>query len=374
LAFLIRSFTRFAIAVAAAGLLAPAVAAPPASKTPTKKASKAAAKPTKHKAPAQQPNGVPYATRPDVMQAAEDIAQRRDLDPAWVRQALGQAHYLPLVAKLIAPPPVGTPKNWTAYRKRFIEPVRVQAGVRFWQANRDWLAKAEAQFGVPAEIVVGIIGVETIYGQQTGTFRVLDALATLSFDFPSSHPRAKERAAYFKSELELFLSQAQRSGQDPRVALGSFAGAMGLPQFMPSSWSKYALDFDGDGKVDLQGSAADAIGSVAHYFQAYGWKPGVPTHYGLTLDEGRLDLKALLAPDILPTFSAATMADKGVLLDAAGRDYQGTLALVELQNGALPPSYVAGTDNFYVITRYNWSSYYAMAVIELGQAVAAQAK
>jgi membrane-bound lytic murein transglycosylase B len=305
------------------------------------------------------------------MAAADDIAQRRDLDAAWVRKTLGHAHYLPLVAKLIAPPPVGTPKNWAAYRKRFIEPIRIQAGVRFWQANRPWLDQAQEQFGVPAEIIVGIIGVESIYGQQMGTFRVLDVLATLSFDFPASHPRAKERSAFFLGELEQFLTQCQRGGQDPAGPLGSYAGAMGLPQFMPSSWSRYALDFDGDGKVDLRGSAADAIGSVANYFKAHGWKTGVPTHFAVSFDAAKLDKDALLAPDILPTFGAASMADKGALLDEAGRQYQGQLALVELQNGADPPSYVAGTDNFYVITRYNWSSYYAMAVIELGQAVAA---
>ncbi len=357
-------------APAASGGKAPLHKARAPARTP--KAAKA--KPGKAARASQAPAGPSYATRPDVMQAADDIAQRRDLDAAWVRQALGQARYLPLVARLIAPPPAGTPKNWAAYRKRFIEPVRVQAAVAFWRANRAALAKAQAEFGVPPEIVVGILGVETIYGQQTGAFRVLDALATLAFNFPASHPRARERAAYFKNELETFLNQCSRAGQDPQQALGSFAGAMGMPQFMPSSWSKYAIDFDGDGKVDLQNSAADAIGSVAHYFQAYGWKPGVPTHFTLRFDAAKLDKDAkdaLLAPDILPTFSAASMADKGVLLDEPGRSYEGKLALVELQNGTEPPSYVAGTDNFYAITRYNWSSYYAMAVIELGQAAAA---
>lgn len=355
----------------------PAAAPAPAASSSKPLKAKAAAKHPKSTKPAKAAKtaapatGPAYAARPEVMQAADDIAQRRDLDRDWVRQALGQARYLTLVAKLIAPPPVGTPKNWAAYRKRFIEPIRVQAGVAFWRANRATLARAEVEFGVPAEIIVGILGVETIYGQQTGSFRVLDALATLAFDFPASHPRAKERAAYFKGELELFLTQCQRADQDPQLPRGSFAGAMGMPQFMPSSWSKYAIDFDGDGKVDLQNSAADAIGSVANYFRAYGWKPGTPTHFALQFDAAKLDKEALLASDILPTFSAASMADKGVLLDEAGRQYDGKLALVELQNGQEPPSYVAGTDNFYTITRYNWSSYYAMAVIELGRAAAA---
>ena len=162
-----------------------------------------------------------------------------------------------------------------------------------------------------------------------------------------------------------------RSGSDPRSARGSYAGAMGMPQFMPSSWARYALDFDGDGKVDLSGSAADAIGSVAHYFQGYGWKPGMAATYPVRFDPAALDLEALLAPDILPSFSVASFAAKGALLDGAAQQHPGPLALIELQNGADAPSYVAGTENFYTITRYNWSSYYAMAVLELGREVAA---
>ena len=143
-----------------------------------------------------------YASRPDALQFADDLATRRDLDREWVRQAIGQAQFLPQVPRLMLPPTKGTAKNWRVYRSRFIEPIRIRAGVRFWQDNRAALERAEAEFGVPAEIIVGIIGVETIYGQQMGSFRVMDALATLSFDFPSAHPRAKERTAYFRGELE----------------------------------------------------------------------------------------------------------------------------------------------------------------------------
>ena len=139
---------------------------------------------------------------------------------------------------------------------------------------------------------------------------------------------------------------------------------------MPSSWVRHAVDFDGDGRIDLFNSNADAIGSVANYFKAFGWQTGMPTHYAAQFDPSLLDLDALLAPDILPTFSAATMITKGLLLEPAAAQHTGPLALVELQNGAGSPSYVVGTENFYVITRYNWSSYYAMAVIELGQEVA----
>ena len=316
------------------------------------------------------PSGPAYALREDAMLAADDIAARRDLDRDWVRRILAQARYVPQVAKLILPPAPGTPKNWRLYRSRFVEPIRIKAGVKFWRNNLESLTRAEKETGVPAEIIVGIIGVESIYGQQMGSFRVIDALATLAFDFPAGHPRAVERSAFFRAELEQFLSLAQRTGVDPLTPLGSYAGAMGMPQFMPSSWAKYAIDFDGDSKIDLFNSAADAIGSVASYFKAFDWKPGMPTHYPVRFDASKLDLEGLLAMDILPSFSVAGLAAKGALLEGAALQHSGPLALIELQMGDAPPSYVVGTENFYTITRYNWSSYYAMAVIELGQAVA----
>ena len=303
------------------------------------------------------------------MQAADEIATRRGLDPAWVRHTIGQAHYSAQAAKFILPPAVGTPKNWAAYRSRFVEPVRLAAGVKFWRAHRKDLQRAERDTGVPASLIVGVIGVETLYGQHVGNFRVLDALATLAFDFPAEHPRAAERSAFFKTELEQLLSLSQRTGTNPLRWRGSYAGAMGLPQFMPSSWARYAVDFDGDGRIDLFASPADAIGSVANYFKAFNWQAGMPTHYPVRLDPDKLDLDALLAPDILPTFNVANFQAKGAILEGAALAHNGKLALIELQNGAEPPSYVAGTDNFYAVTRYNWSSYYAMAVIELGQAV-----
>ncbi len=331
--------------------------------------TQAAAKP-----PSAAANGGPaYATRPEALQFADDLAERRDLDREWVRQAIGQARFLPQVPRLMLPPPKGQAKNWQLYRSRFIDPVRIRAGLRFWQDNAETLARAESEFGVPAEIIVGIIGVETIYGQQMGNFRVMDALATLVFDFPAAHPRAAERAEFFRRELEQFLSLTHRTNVDPFEPRGSYAGAMGLAQFMPSSWVRYAIDFDGDGRVDLFNSPADAIGSVANYFVAHGWKPGMPTHYAVQFDAdpARVQLDELLAPDILPSFSPASMQAKGAVLDAAAAQHAGPLALVELQNGGEAPSYVAGTENFYAVTRYNWSSYYAMAVIELGREIAA---
>jgi membrane-bound lytic murein transglycosylase B len=349
-----------AISLAAAlAVVAVAVAAAPAKPSSPKK--------TKVSSPARQ--GTPYAGREDAMAFADQLAERHGLDAEGVRAALREARMLPVVVRLMQPAPAGTPKNWAVYRSRFIDPVRTQAGVRFWQDNREALERAEREYGVPPEIVVGIVGVETIYGQQMGNFRVLDALATLAFDFPQSHPRAAERTAFFQRELEHFLVLQQRLGVDPVQPLGSYAGAMGMPQFMPSSWVRWAVDYDGDGRVDLWRSPTDVIGSVANYFKAFGWQPGMPTHYPVTFDEERLDKDALLAPDILPTFSVPAFLAKGAVLDETAVQHAGPLALVELQNGSDPPSYVAGTENFYVITRYNWSSYYAMAVIELGREV-----
>ena len=321
---------------------------------------------------AEQAQAPLYATRADAMRFADDIASRRDLDPQWVRQAIGNARYNPTIARLMQPPAQAFVKNWRVYRGRFIDPVRIQAGVNFWRANLPALERAEKEYGVPAEMIVGIIGVETIYGRDTGSFRVMDALATLAFDFPARHPRAAERGEYFKGEVEQFLTLQSRKGADPFEPRGSYAGAMGMPQFMPSSWARHAVDFDGDGVIDLWNSPSDAIGSVASYFKAYGWQPGMPTHYPVRFDAARLDMDALMAPDILPTFGVASFAAKGAVLEGPALAHQGPLALVELLNGPDAPSYVAGTENFYVITRYNWSSYYAMAVIELGREVAAR--
>ncbi len=315
--------------------------------------------------------GPAYAGRDEVMLAADEIATRRELDPAWVRRTIGLAHYSAQAAQFILPPAVGAAKNWAVYRSRFVEPIRIGAGVRFWRAHRKHLLRAEQETGVPASLIVSVIGVETLYGQHVGNFRVLDALTTLAFDFPVAHPRAAERSAFFKAELEQLLILSQRSQINPLSWRGSYAGAMGLPQFMPSSWARFAVDFDGDGRIDLFASPADAIGSVANYFKAFNWQPGLPTHYPVRFDTARLDLDALLVPDILPTFSVTSFQAKGAILEGAALAHSGPLALVELQNGSEPPSYVAGTDNFYAITRYNWSSYYAMAVIELGQAVQA---
>jgi membrane-bound lytic murein transglycosylase B len=316
-----------------------------------------------------------YAADPAALALAKEVAERNGWDPEWTTGWIAQAQRLPSVLRLIAPPPRGMVKNWAAYRARFIEPTRIEAGLRFWRSHRETLQRAEAVYGVPAWLVVGIIGVETLYGQHMGQFRALDALTTLALEFPPAHPRAEERLRFFRSELEALLQLSRDQGVSPTQWLGSFAGAIGLPQFMPSSWRRFAVDFDGDGRIDLRRSPADAIGSVANYMKQFGWKTGMPTHYPVGLEDvSAADLEALLAPDILPTFASEGFRSRGARLQGAAVDHAGPLALVELLNGDMAaggsaPTYVAGTENFYVITRYNWSSYYAMAVIELGQAV-----
>lgn len=315
------------------------------------------------------PDIVTYGQRDDVMRFADELAARHpEVDAGWVREQLAQSHFVPAVAQLMMPPPAGTAKNWAAYRERFVEPQRIAAGLVFWRANQAWLAQAEQRWGVPAEIVVGIIGVETYYGRIMGRFSTLDALATLSFDFPAGR---RDRTPFFREQLKELLLWSRRTGRDPRDLRGSYAGAIGLPQFMPGSIARYAVDFDGDGRTDLSDPdhAADAIGSVANYLAAFGWQRGLATHYNVAEPVDASQRATLLVPDIVPTFTAAQFAEQGAELAPEARAHTGLLALVELQNGDAAPSYVAGTSNFYAITRYNASSYYALAVIELGAAV-----
>jgi membrane-bound lytic murein transglycosylase B len=225
---------------------------------------------------------------------------------------------------------------------------------------------------VPAEIIVGIIGVETIYGQQMGNFRVMDALATLAFDFPT--PPARRRThRVLPRELEQFLSLTTAPTSIRSSPAGSYAGAMGLGQFMPSSWVRYAVDFDGDGRIDLFSSPADAIGSVANYFKAHGWTPGMPTHYSVQFDPSATVQTGRIAGPRHPAhLQRRQHAGQGRRAGCGGRPtHRPRWRWWNCKTAGDAPSYVAGTENFYAITRYNWSSYYAMAVIELGREVAA---
>ncbi|MBK7261882.1 MAG: lytic murein transglycosylase B [Rubrivivax sp.] len=347
--------------LSAAALLLQLLAAPAQAERP-------AARPGKAKA-VRAEAGHSYRHRAELRAFAAEVATRHDWDASWVQAQLADARRLPRVAQLIMPPAVGAAKNWAAYHDRFVEPRRIQAGLDFWQTHQDTLQRAEDRFGVPAAVVVGIIGVETFYGRITGNFRVVDALATLSFDFPAG--RSDRSAFFFRNELEELLVLARREGVRADSIRGSYAGAIGWPQFLPGSINRHAVDFDGDGHIDLQRSVADAIGSVAH-LQRHGWQPGMATHFEVQPPPLGAPARAtLLAPDILPSFDATRFAELGATLDDAGRRHDGPLALVELHNGQAAPSHVAGTQNFYVLTRYNWSSYYAMAVITLGEAVKA---
>ena len=312
------------------------------------------------------PDVVTYGRRDDAQVLAREIAQREQLDPEWTLSQLAQARYQPAVARLVMPAPAGSAKNWAAYRARFVDTRRIREGVEFWRIHQRWLDRAQDRWGVPQEMVVAIIGVETMYGQVRGGFRVLDALTTLSLDFPKGR---SDRSAFYRDQLGDFLAWCQQEQRDPAAVVGSYAGAIGLPQFMPSSIREYAVDFDEDGRIDLDQGGADVIGSVAHYFARFGWQRDQPTHFSVAAPTDTRARAALLAPDITPTFTPAQLSDAGAVLEPAARGYAGKLALVELQNGEQAPSYIAGTQNFYVVTRYNWSAYYAMAVIELAQAL-----
>ncbi|MDN3920228.1 lytic murein transglycosylase B [Roseateles violae] len=333
----------------------------PVSSGKHKKAKKPVASP-RDKAPQ------PFGERAELMAFADALAAEQGWDAQLLRGQLAQAQSMPVVQRLIMPPPAGTAKDWAAYRARFVEPRRLQAGLAFWADNEAALARAEQRYGVPAELIAGLIGVETFYGQITGGFRVIDALATLAFDFPSGR---SDRSAFFRTELAEFLKLTRREGLDPFAVKGSYAGAIGLPQFMPGSWNRYAVDFDGDSHVDLAGSPADAIGSVAHYLAEHGWQRGMPTHYSVALPADTAARARLLAPDIKPTFSIAELQAAGAQPSEAALQHAGPLAVVELQMGKAAPVYWLGTENFYALTRYNWSSYYAMAVIDMGQTLAA---
>ncbi len=280
---------------------------------------------TRHKAKLVHARAMSYAKNASAIALADSIAKTEGLDPAWVRVQLRDAKFLPQVVQLMQPAPVGSKKNWTAYRNRFVMPLHIARGVAFWRNNQSALLRAQQEYGVPPYIILGILGVETIYGHNTGSFRVLDALATLALDYPVQHPRRDARTEYFRNELAQFLLLAKQMHRDPKSYKGSYAGAMGWPQFMPSSWMKYAVDFDGDSKTDLWQSPSDIVGSIASYFKAYGWKQ-----------------------------SAQPM---------------GT---VELENGADAPTPYPVDSNFFVITKYNDSYYYAAAVLELGYAIEAE--
>lgn len=315
------------------------------------------------KAPVVKPET--YAGHLQAEMFAIEMAER-EVDASWVVETLAQAQKLESVIRAIKPMPSGQRKNWQAYRDRFVEPGRAEAGKEFMQQYAGTLKRASDQFGVPVEVILGILGVETYYGRHTGGYRVVDALATLAFDYPVEN--GKDRSAYFREQLAQFFVWCAKERCQPLSITGSYAGAMGLPQFMPGNIHRYGTDFDGDGHIDLH-NPVDAVGSVARFLALHGWvRQLTPT---FQVDIGKAQLEPLLEPDILPTFTSVQLVGHGAMPLEFLPPWE-KYALVELRNGENESDYVIGSRNFYVLTRYNRSSYYAMAVLELGRQVVAE--
>jgi len=298
-----------------------------------------------------------FASDPAVIEFSRDLEQRHGFKADELLVQFAQIRPNDKVLQLIRPPVSPVQRSWERYRSRFLNERRIERGVRFWQQNRISLIKASAIFGVPPEIIVAIIGVETEYGGNTGNFRVLEALATLAFRYP-------RRAEFFLTELEQFLLLARENGMDPVNMRGSFAGAIGIPQFMPGSQRRYAVDFDGDQKIDLSGSVDDAIGSVANFLEQHGWQAGQPIAVAArTAGEPE---RSLIEAGIQPSLLVADLAQQGITADA---DPQGKVTLVDLVSPGRATEYWLGFNNFYVITRYNRSSFYAMSVFQLAEEI-----
>lgn len=331
-----------------------------------------------------------YADRPDVVAFIDEMVVDHAFDAAALRRFFAEVRYQRAVVSAMSRPVVAPPK-WYEYAPQFLTSARIDSGVAFWSANAAALERAQKEFGVPAEIVVAIIGVETFYGRHTGSYRVADALTTLAFDYP-------RRAWFFRNELKHFLLQTREQKISPLVPKGSYAGAQGLPQFMPGSLRDYALDYDGDGSIDLAGDVDDAIGSVANYLARHGWQAGGPIMEPATIDVDKVDaveraldggisdrrtleswrrdgVHTASIPDsansVPETANGISRAGTGAAETGAGvanmpsADTTGVLMLEEEGE----PSYWLVFNNWYVLTRYNRSRLYASAVWKLSQEV-----
>jgi membrane-bound lytic murein transglycosylase B len=298
-----------------------------------------------------------FVDQPAVIEFARDLEQRHGFNTAELLGQFARTQPNARVLQLIQPPSSPQQRSWERYRPRFLNERRIDRGVRFWQENRDTLVRARTFYGVPEEVIVAIIGVETEYGRNTGGFGVLEALATLAFHYP-------RRAEFFRTELEQFLLLARENQLDPLAVKGSFAGAIGIPQFMPGSQRRYAIDFDGDQRVDLSCSVDDAIGSVARFLEQHGWQSGQPVAVPAAV--AGEPSPELLAAGIRPSLGVDQLASQGIV---AAAPPTATVTLVDLVSPGKATEYWLGFDNFYVITRYNRSSFYAMSVFQLSQAI-----
>jgi membrane-bound lytic murein transglycosylase B len=295
--------------------------------------------------------------KPEVEKFITQMVQQHQMDEAALRQMFSQLKSNDGVMKAINAP--ATSKPWYEFKNIFVTPTRTSGGVDFWNQNEEQLRRAREIYGVPEEIIVAIIGVETIYGKRTGSFRVVDALYTLGFEMP-------ERASYFRGEFEQFLLLTRENGLDPLTVKGSFAGAIGMPQFMPTSYRRFAVDFDSDGKINLWENVPDIIGSVANYLHFFGWVAGQPVV--LPARTSGTDYKDIVEKGYKPHLTLAQMLPKGVEpTEQSDADLVAGLFALELEQG---PDYWLAFNNFYVITRYNRSKNYAMAVYQLASAIA----
>lgn len=312
--------------------------------------------------------------RADVHAFIQQLAGERGLPASQLTGALADARYSPTVARLIAPAPGRkVSRSWMTYRARVVEPKRIGWGVEFWQDNADTLNQAAQRFGVPPAIIVGIIGVETLYGRNMGNFRVLDALSTLAFDYPD--PSKPERAQMFQSQLADFLTLVLQGKLDLQTQ-GSYAGAIGMPQFMPGSIMNYAIDGDGSGHIDLTNNPRDAILSVANFLVQHGWERGRPVFAPVALppDAGRLVDGGLAPTRTWPQLQAAgaTLNPNGIPVADNGWQ-QGMLGVIDLpEESAGTAEYRTGTVNFFALTQYNHSYFYATSVADLGAAIQAR--
>ena len=318
----------------------------------------------------------PVTTQPDAdtsfeiakSEFIEAFSDKHAFDKAQLITLFEQVHRNPTVIRLVTPSGKAKAKNWQNYRKNVIDPARISAGVRFWNQYEDALDRATQTYGVPSDIIVAIIGVESVYGRYTGNFRIIDALSTLAFSYPETTNQAA-RKRFFRKELENLLLLAKETGTDPANLYGSYAGAIGYPQFMPGSIRQFAVDFDGDGAIDLENSPVDAIGSIANFLVSHGWKAGLPIVFPVQTQHGCTIPPSLLDQGLAATLSLSQL-ENGCIIPEKDVPDNISFGLIDLPNGTAPANYWIGTDNFFAITHYNRSYFYAMSVVLLAQEIA----